>query len=118
MSQSPRRAGQEWRQIIERQQSSGQSAAAWCRQHGISQASFFAWKRRLGTSGSSIRLSLSKAVEPPASPTSGFVEVKAAEEAGADGIEIFLRGGRCLRVRRGFDRDLLVELVRTLEEIA
>ena len=32
----------------------------------------------------------------------------------AGAIEFCLRGGRRLLVRRGFDRDLLIELIRTL----
>ena len=95
------------------------SIAAYCRERGIGQASFFAWKRRLR----------------PGAPAKGFVEVKTAAEAqpaggdGAEGkasaaegkasaIEVCLGGGRRLLVRPGFDRELLVAMIGILEAIA
>ena len=52
------------------------------------------------------------------SPKPAFVEVKPPKTSAAEAIEICLRGERRLLVRRGFDRDLLMDLVRTLEAIA
>ncbi len=76
--------------------------AAYCREHGISQPSFFAWKRRLRDS----------AATPP------FVEVKVAagERAVGPAMEVCL-AGRHILVLRGFDHDLLIELVQTLERL-
>lgn len=36
-----------WREVIERQQGSGQSILGFCAEEGLSTASFHAWKRRL-----------------------------------------------------------------------
>jgi len=47
-----------------------------------------------------------------------FIEVKAWASAPAAGIEVRLRRGRRLLLRRGFDRGLLMEVVRVLEGIA
>jgi|SRR5450432_4395635 transposase-like protein len=112
MNQAHRAAREKWQQIIESQRAGGQTVAAYCRDHGVSQASFFAWKRRLR--------SPSQATE--------FVEVKTAGKANladADGgegqtpaIEVFLCGGRRLFLRRGFDRELLIELIHALEAMA
>jgi transposase-like protein len=102
MNQTRRAAREKWQQIIEAQRSSGQTATAYCRDHGITAASFFAWKRRLR----------------PVAQTMEFVEVKtarAAEPADGDGIEVHLHGGRRLLLRRGFDRALLVEAIGALE---
>jgi hypothetical protein len=103
---------EKWRQIIKSQRVSGQTAAAWCREHQVTQASFFAWKRRLQS----------------AVPAAEFVEVHAAAERGrgdadaaedtAAAIEVCCRGGRRLLLRRGFDRALLVETIRVLEGLA
>ena len=41
--------------------------------------------------------------------------IKACEVSSHEAIEVCLRGGHRLLVRRGFDHDLLVELVRVLE---
>lgn len=94
-----------WRRIIESRQASGQSVAAFCRERDISQAGFYAWKRRLRGAG----------------PTPAFVEVKTVEQArpnGSEGIEVCLAGGRRVLVRRGFDRELLVETIGVLEGLS
>lgn len=40
----------QWRQRMERQRASKVTVAAFCREEGVSQATFFAWKRKLGGS--------------------------------------------------------------------
>jgi hypothetical protein len=40
-----------------------------------------------------------------------FDEVKPLKTSASEAIEVFLAGARRLLVRRGFDRDLLIELV-------
>jgi hypothetical protein len=109
MNQAGAARREKWRQIIKSQRASGQTAAAWCREHQITQASFFAWKRRLQV----------------AAPGAGFVEVHAAAECGradadaaegtASAIEVCCRGGRRLLLRRGFDRALLIDAIDVLE---
>ena len=44
---TPRRREPFWRDLIRRQRRSGQSIAAFCRDHGVSQPSFFSWRKRL-----------------------------------------------------------------------
>jgi transposase-like protein len=111
MNQACLATREKWRQIIESQRAGGQTAAAYCREHGVTQASFFAWKRRL----------------QPTSQTRGFVEINAtdvkpsdvdAAEGKASAIEVCLRGGRRLLVRRGLDRELLIEMIAVLEGLA
>jgi transposase len=80
------------------------SVAAFCRRDGVAASSFFAWKRRLGV--------------VPATPA--FVEATVAgtpppPPRSAGRVEVRLRGGRRVRVGRGFDRDLLAEVVAALE---
>jgi transposase-like protein len=108
MNKSPRLTSDQWREIITAQPTSGFSIAAFCRQRGISQPSFFVWRRRLTRSAEA---------EPSAEP---FVELKtgklAVERVAA--IELRLRRGRRLLLRKGFDRDLLAEVVQALEAIA
>jgi hypothetical protein len=90
-----------WREIVERQQASGLSAVRFCRENQIVYSSFFAWKRRL------------------ASPAQAFIEARVVESRPrAGGIQIRLGNGRRLIVRRGFDRDLLAEVVAALEGMA
>jgi hypothetical protein len=103
-----RRGADLWRSIVAGQPGSGLSIAAYCRQQGISQPSFFAWRRRL-----CLRQ------RRPGSAAASFVEVTGAPAAQGEAsvIEVRLRGGRGLLARRGFDRDLLVELIGVLEEL-
>jgi hypothetical protein len=50
-----------------------------------------------------------------AASAAAFVELKNPIPSIAGGIEICLRGDRRLRVRPGFDRDLLIDVIHTLE---
>jgi hypothetical protein len=107
MKRSRRRGIESWRQIIDGQRSSGLAVAAYCRKRGISECSFYNWRRRLGSLPTG-----------RVAPTAPFVELKNPISSTAGSTEICLPGERRLLVRRGFDRDLLVELVRTLEGIS
>jgi transposase-like protein len=72
--------------------------AAFCRRAGVSQPSFYAWRRKLQDEVT-------------------FAEVKLPREAVAEtgGIELRLPGRRCVVVRAGFDRQALLELLQVLE---
>jgi transposase len=111
MNQRTSAARDRWRELIRRQAASGLSVAEFCRRDRVPSSSLFAWKRKLGLS-------------PPAAPA--FVEAVVAARSDSAGfrpreagvIEIRLRGGRRVRIRRGFDRALLVEVVAALEALA
>ena len=107
MNKSHRPGAEEWRQIIDGQQASGLTVAAYCLDRGITQGSFYTWKRRLRSPAKPNRL-----------PKPAFVEVKPSRLSATGAIEICLRGDRHLLARRGFDRDLLIELIHTLEAMA
>jgi hypothetical protein len=107
MNKSNLPRAEQWHRIIEGQRSSGLTVAAYCRDRGVTEGSFYTWKRRLRSPAKPIRL-----------PKPAFVEVKPSSLSAAGAIEIFLQGGRRLLVRSGFDRDLLIELVRALESVA
>jgi hypothetical protein len=102
MNPSESRTRQKWRELIERQRSSGLSVAAFCDRQGIAACSLYAWRKKLA-------------------PKPAFVEVQAAAPKtwrSGEVIEVRLRGGRRLLVRReGFDRELLAEVVATLEAL-
>lgn len=87
-----------WRGILREHRAGGLSVAAFCRRKRVSQASFYAWQRRLREATS-------------------FVEVKLPSEtaAGAGVIELRLPGDRCVVIRPGFDRRTLLDLLATLE---
>jgi transposase-like protein len=87
-----------WRRLIRQHQASGLSVTAFCLRAGVSQPSFYAWRRRLRDEVT-------------------FAEVKVSREtiSDADGIELRLPGRRCVVVRPGFDRGTLLELLAALE---
>ena len=103
-------AWRKWREVIGRQRASGMSVSAFCRHSGVAASSLFAWKRRLAS----------------ARATPVFIEAKVSGEAGAAEspgvakgvIEVRLHRGRRVRVSgAGFDRNLLAEVVATLEAL-
>lgn len=107
MEKSRRPNPEEWRQIIDGQRTSGLTVGAYCRERGITDGSFYTWKRRLRLPAKANRSCKPAFVEvtPPSTQTSGA-------------IEISLPCGRHLLARRGFDRELLIELVLALESIS
>jgi hypothetical protein len=116
MNRSHRRGDNEWREIISTQPNSGLSIAAYCRQRGVSQPSFFLWRRRLGRTAAEVNPGAASFVELTAPGSAGLA--RASGIGLAAGIEVCLRGGRRLWVGSGFDRALLIEVVRALEAIA
>ncbi len=108
-------AAAKWRAIIQEHQSSGLAVARFCRERGVPESSFFAWRRRLRAR----RLAHS-------SPAFVEVQANAHGDAGRDTaaaepsspIELLLPGDRRLLLRSGFDRPALVELLHTLEALA
>ena len=81
MNKSHRSGAEEWRQIIDGRQTSGLSVAAYCQERGITQGSFYTWKRRLRSPAMPSRL-----------PGPSFVEVTPPRAETAGTIEICLRG--------------------------
>jgi len=121
-----------WRDLVEQQQSSGLSALAFCERMGLSQSSFFAWRRKL------------LGVPLPRSEST-FAEVKVSSPRRADlpsrkfpekrslgscfdtasslpprmssphEIELRLLDRWSIVVRPGFDQPTLAELLRILD---
>jgi hypothetical protein len=87
-----------WRRIIEQHQRSGLTVTAFCRRVGVSQASFYGWRRKLRDEVT-------------------FAEVTLSQEVTSDGggIELRLPGRRSVVVRPGFDRRTLLDLLDALE---
>jgi hypothetical protein len=97
------RKERQWRQWLRDWRSSGLSVRAFCRLRGLSEPSFYAWRRTLQ--------------QRPAAP---FVPVRVvADEAPATAspLELVLAGGRLLRVGPGFEAATLRQLLAVLEEV-
>ena len=97
-----------WRGLLRQWRRSGLTPREFCDQQGISQPSFYAWRREIA-----LRDHQATTIPQPATPT--FVKL-ALDPAALSAIEIVLGDGRLLRVRPGFDTALLRQLLHLLEE--
>jgi len=99
-----------WLELIRRWQQSQMTVREFCQRHHVSEASFFSWRRVLRERGL-----LPDA--PLQADTAPFVKLTVTPSPAASAVEVVL-GQRVLRVRPGFDANMLLELVRLLEEPA
>jgi len=99
--------------MVHEHRSSGLTVSAFCRKRAVPASSLYAWKRRLES-------------ESASQPTpASFVAVRAikdedggggpAEPSASSLVELWLGRDRRLVIRRGFDRRLLLEVIRVLE---
>ena len=116
-------AAEKWTAILEDWHRSGLSVARFCQRRGLQAQSLYAWRRRLGDAGDA-------AVAGP--PRGRFVEALLAappDAAGASqhaaisstGIWLDVRptsGGVRVGIDRGFDPEVLREVVAALEAAA
>lgn len=132
-----------WRELIEQQQRSGLSIAAFCAEHGVAASTFFAWRRKLeirgvpgapgapgapGMSGAPAFVELRPSIEPAAARANeleaalGSVELRHTQAEAARGsvellsapIELLLPGGLTVRVREHFNAATLRQIVEAL----
>jgi transposase len=111
---------QHWLDLMRRWQQSSCSVRAFCVRYGLTQASFYFWRRVLRERGllheSPAR---THTTPPPTSRSTAFVKLRLAGDAlRTTAVEVVLNERRRLRVQPGFDPATLLELVRLLEEPA
>lgn len=106
------RTADRWRRIVRRQRVSGLTVAAFCRQAGVDQPSFLAWRRKLRDEPTFAEVTI--AGDEPG-PEMAQADDKVATADGSAGIELRLPGQRCLIIRPGFDRRTLLDLLSALE---
>ena len=98
-----------WRTMVRQWRGSGLSVRAFCAEHGLSEPSFYAWRRTLGERDAGAVHFAPVQVVPDPRP-----------QAAADGftaeLELVLSGGRRLRIGAGFDGPTLQRLLALLEE--
>jgi len=104
-----------WLQLMRLWQRSHISVRGFCRRRQVSEARFFSWRRVLRQRGL-----LNDAIRSKTSiPAPAFVKLTTRHaEPTVSPVELVLNQGRVLRLRPGFDADMLLELVRLLEEPA
>ena len=128
-----------WRQVLRQWRRSGLTGRDFCAQQGLGEPSFYAWRREiarrnqeqvratrktpLGTRlprgvrvPTELAVSLARRQSPGAAKPSFVKLAIAADTTQPSAIEVIVGPGRRLRVRPGFDVDLLRQLLRLLEE--
>ena len=90
-----------WRQLIAKQQQSGVSVRALCQEQGLSEYSFYQWRKRL-----SQQLPVKFAL----------VETDQAARLHAEGVEVILTSGERLRITPGVDAATLRLVLTVLRQ--
>jgi transposase-like protein len=94
-----------WRDVLRQWHRSGQTIRAFCDEYGLSEPSFYGWKRTIAE-----RDQRHGAAEP------AFVPVRVTPAAEAAALEVVAGPERVVRVPTGFDADTLRRLLAVLEE--
>ena len=113
-----------WRQMFARWRASGLSIATFCEDAGLSQQSFYRWRRLLRQRTSrlhqqrqpqAVDAATEKAATAIAQPLPLFVPLAVESIAAAAVLEVVVRGGRVIRVPAGFDAPTLAQVLAVLE---
>lgn len=108
MAKRPYRVTKEvqWRKAIEGQASSGLTARAYCREQGLSEASFYGWRRKIRQQAGGV-----ESIGPPA-----FVPaVVTGTSLGESPIVLELASGMVLKLPESICVTRLAELVHILQ---
>jgi hypothetical protein len=117
-----------WRHVLRQWRRSGQGVRRYCAEHGLSEPSFYAWRRtirqrdrRTQPRSQRVRRQTGEPVADTAArrrPSAGlpaFVPVTVV--APAPPLEVVLRDGHAVRVPAGFDAASLRQLLAVLAEV-
>ena len=112
-----------WRRALRQWRRSGLSVRAFCAGHGLSEPSFYAWRRIVAQRDQeSVRVHAKperdrvRHATPANDDTPVFVPLRVIDVATQAAFEVVLERGRVVRVLRGFDADTLRQLLAVLEE--
>jgi transposase-like protein len=107
-NQRSRSKEQFWRRMVRQCQGSGLSVRAFCEDYGLSEPSFYAWRRILKErDAAAVRFVPVQVTPAPTAPLA---------DSSADALELLLGVGRRVRVGPGFDGPTLQRLLALLEE--
>jgi transposase-like protein len=94
---------QKWADLVRQHEQSGAAVKIFCRDHGVSEPSFYSWRKRLG------------ATEPV---RFALVDAGNSENYGSAPFELILRSGDRLRIGAGVDAATLRAVIGVLRELA
>jgi transposase-like protein len=98
-----------WQMVIETWQNSGMSVSKFCKDEGLSEGSFYNWRKRLAKGDKS------EAAKQKEQSSSAFIEVSMPPEK-PGGLELVLTSGNTLRICLGADSTTLTNVLLALCE--
>jgi hypothetical protein len=102
-----------WRRMLSLWQRSGLTGRDFCGENGLSEPSFYGWKREIQRRDREAAARAKRA----GAKLAAFVEVTVdGDPATGSALEVVVAKDRVVRVQPGFDAATLRELVRVLEE--
>lgn len=119
-----------WRGLLRQWRGSALTVRDFCAEHGITEPRFYSWRREIERRNRQRQAAIQRphprtplptappkpAQAPLGASRSAFVELAIESAAPPPAIEVVLSERRLLRVRPGFDADVLRQLLRLLEE--
>ena len=112
-----------WRRMLRVWRRSGLGVRVFCAQHGITEASFYAWRRIVAErdqESARVRAKPERGsvghAEPASDEAPTFLPLRVIDVSTQVAFEVVLERGRVVRVLRGFDADTLRQLLAVLEE--
>lgn len=110
-----------WRQHVTAHQRSGQTVRAYCDSAGLSEPSFYSWRRVLAERyPHHTAKPQSEPADPTTEATPAFLPVRVVPTSPTPAtptVEVLLRSGRVIRVAEGFDPTTLRAVVAVLEDL-
>lgn len=109
-----------WRKLLREQRRSGMTVRQFCKDHGLSEASFFSWQREIairdrqaaGTTENGSSSSLKKQASPPPVNAASFIPLRLS---GTSAMELVHPRGHVLRIPAGFDEEGLGKVLQLLD---
>lgn len=92
-----------WTELIGRHKQSGKTVEAFCRENGVGEPSFYAWRKRLAEKGQAMGFAL--------------VETPSIRAPGSEPVELILSSGDRLRICAGADPATLRLVLSVLREL-
>jgi transposase-like protein len=106
-----------WRDMVRRWRRSGAPVRDFCAEHGLSEPSFYGWRRTIAERDErAARRTVDRGVRAAAVELPAFVPVQVASAPATSALEVVVATGRVVRVPPGFDAPTLRSLLAVLEE--
>ena len=108
---------QSWQDVIRRQEESGLSVAAFCREQQVPPASFFAWRKKLSEADQNVNAASGRDASHEVRAQFVPIAISPVPPSSAN-FEIVEPDGYRVVVPTRFDAESLREILRVLKEIA